>query len=192
MRDSNLSSLDLLDQARRKSETASYELLLRFREPLLNRIRLMMGAHVRSLAESDDFLQEVMVDFLKASNRADLQNENDILRWMTAVARNNIRDVGRRRRIRAFESFSASFSSDDIAEQKPTPGSQLALHEDAIRLAESIEKLKDDYRKVIELHDLEGIDLKEIASRMGRTYGAAKKLHTRALIKLGMFLSPGS
>jgi RNA polymerase sigma-70 factor (ECF subfamily) len=189
MDDGNLDSLELLQRARGKSESASRDLLTRFRNPLLNRIRLMMGARARRTAESQDFLQEVMVDFLEASTQFDIDEETDILRWLTAVARNNIRDAAKRPRVRAFDSLSASFSSDDIAEKTPSPSSQLAMHEEAIRLAEGLEHLKEDYQQVIELHNLEGLGLKEVASRMGRSYEATKKLHTRAMMQLGIQLS---
>ncbi|MFH2002150.1 MAG: sigma-70 family RNA polymerase sigma factor [Planctomycetota bacterium] len=188
MKHEHLSSIELLKRARNNSTVASRTLLVRFKEPLLDRIRLMMGKDVRRMAESEDFLHEVMVDFLDASKSVKAMSEADILSWMTAVARNNIRDVGRRMRVRAFNNLSTYLSKESIRTPKPTPGSLVAQHEEAIRLAEGIEKLKEDYREVIELHHFEGMSLKVIASRMERSYEAVKKLHTRAIVQLGLNL----
>jgi RNA polymerase sigma-70 factor (ECF subfamily) len=190
MNNCDLSSLDLLERARQESDSASQELLLRFRQPLLNRIRLMMGAGVRRIAESQDFLQEVMVDFLEDSYHMKFRTDIDILRWMTAVARNHIRMAGRRKRILAFDSLSASFSIEAVPTPDSSPASKAAVHEKAVLLAEGLEKLKEEHREVIELHNLESMRLKKVAERMGRSYEAVKKLHTRAMMQLGIILSP--
>ncbi len=183
------SSLELLRRARGNDASASQELLQRFRAPLLGRIRLMMGEGVRRVAESQDFLQEVMVDFLKTSQRFETKSEKDILRWMTAVARNNIRDVAQRKRVQAFASLSASFSADGLEGVTPSPSGEAVQHEGEVRLVEGLEALGDDYRQVIELHRLEGLTLKEVARRMGRSHAAVRQLHTRAVVKLGFLLS---
>ena len=128
-------------------------------------------------------------EFLGTSPTPELQSEKDLLRWLTAIARNRIRDTGRRRRARAFESLSESFSADDIAAVQPSPPSGIAVHEDALRLVEGLERLKEDYREVIELHDLEGLRLKEVAAKMGRSYDAIKQLHTRAMVELAGVLA---
>ena len=78
---------------------------------------------------------------------------------------------------------------DSLETPNLTPGSLVAQHEEAIRLVESLEKIKKDYREVIELHHLQGLSLKEVAVRMGRTYVAVRKLHTRAMVSLGLHLS---
>lgn len=189
MKDGQLSNLQLLQRARHNDPTASRELIVRLRDPLLDRIRLMMGDRVRRLADSIDFLQEVMVEFLEESLDIDFCSDGEILRWLTAVARNNIRDAARRRRVRAFDSLSASFSAEGVRDGGPSPASRVAMHEDTIRLAEGLEKLKPDYRQVIDLHNLEGLGLREVARRMERTYEGVKKLHTRAMIQLGSLLS---
>jgi DNA-directed RNA polymerase specialized sigma24 family protein len=55
-------------------------------------------------------------------------------------------------------------------------------------VAEAIESLREDYRSVIELRNLEGCSFAEIGRRMSRTEGAAFTLHARALVSLGDLL----
>ena len=49
---------------------------------------------------------------------------------------------------------------------------------------EALDKLSGDYRKVIYLARVEGLPMKEIATHMGRSPEAVKKLLGRALEKL--------
>jgi DNA-directed RNA polymerase specialized sigma24 family protein len=41
--------------------------------------------------------------------------------------------------------------------------------------------LPEDYRRILELVQFEGLTLRDAAGRMGRSYEAAKKLYGRAL-----------
>ena len=51
-----------------------------------------------------------------------------------------------------------------------------------------LESLKEDYRTVIELRNLEGCSFAEIGKRMARTEAAAFTLHARAMVSLGDLL----
>ncbi len=184
-------SLELVQRARCKDTDSLSELCVRFQQPVLNRIRLMMGKGVRRVAESQDFFQEVMVEFLEDSAKAGLDSDRDILRWLTAIARNKIRDAARRRRARAFDSLSESIHLEQVPSPSPLPSSLFSRHEQAIRLAEALESLPPEFRKVIELHDLDGQSLRVVAEKLGRGYEAVKKLHTRAMLRLGGVLSRG-
>jgi hypothetical protein len=70
----------------------------RHRAVLLERIRLMLGEDARRQADSIDFLQEVFVEVLAKIDSCDFRDERALLRWMTTVARNDIRDRGYRAR----------------------------------------------------------------------------------------------
>lgn len=189
MHETNRSNMDLIHLSRQGDQEAVRTLIIRIRDPLLKRIRLMMGEKVRRMADSQDFLQQVILDFLESTKPLNTLSEKDLLRWLTAAARNNIRDADRRRRVRAFDALSASFAFHEIKTETPSPSNQVALNENILILLEGLEKLKDSYQYVIEMHHLEELSLKEVAVRMGRSYEAVKKLHTRAMVQLGVQLS---
>jgi RNA polymerase sigma-70 factor (ECF subfamily) len=65
-----------------------------------------------------------------------------------------------------------------------TPSQQAVRQEQAVILADALEKLPDDYREVIILRHLEGISFREVARRMGRTEDSTKKVWLRALARL--------
>jgi RNA polymerase sigma-70 factor (ECF subfamily) len=176
----------LLKKARDGSGSAQNELMHRYRERLLERIRMMLGAQVRRHAESIDFLQDVFVHVLKDLDQFQDRSEKEFLRWMTAIARNKIIDASRKKREAAFDSLSDSWSiADQVDSQTPTPSGVIHLRESVHRLCESLERLPAAYLKVVELRDLEGFAYRDIADQMGRGIEAVRKLHARALMELG-------
>ena len=55
---------------------------------------------------------------------------------------------------------------------------------DPLRLQEAVDSLTGDYREVIHLSRIEGLPMREVAHRMGRSPEAAQKLFGRAPRKL--------
>ena len=62
-----------------------------------------------------------------------------------------------------------------------SPSQHAARREQALLLAEGLERLPEDYREVLILRHLEGLTFPEVAARMGRTVMSVKKLWARAL-----------
>ena len=101
----------------------------------------------------------------------------------TEPAVNNIRDEVRRGREKAIESFSRSIAS------RPGPSTEVELGEDLHLLAERLEGMDEDHRRVIELRALDNLRFKEVAERMGRSEDAVRMLFRRALVSLGGLLA---
>ncbi|MBN1441330.1 MAG: sigma-70 family RNA polymerase sigma factor, partial [Planctomycetes bacterium] len=70
------------------------------------------------------------------------------------------------------------------AEAGASPSAALRREERFERLQVSLDTLTGDYREVLYLARIEGLSMKEIADRMGRSPEAVKKLFGRALAKL--------
>jgi RNA polymerase sigma-70 factor (ECF subfamily) len=79
-----------------------------------------------------------------------------------------------------------------LAAKLSSPSQQAARREQAVLLAEALEKLPDDYREVLILHHLEECNFPEVARRMGRSVEAVKKLWARALARLRRLLGGAS
>ena len=157
-------------------------LIEEYRRPLLGRIRLMMGDRARRAAESGDFLHDVFATALGDGTRATLPPEQDLLRWLTAIARNRIRAEVRRDHEGRFRTLSDSLSGKSSS---PTPSTEAARQEQLVELAEALEQLPDDYRDVIQRRHFEELPFAAIGRLMGRSEEAARKLHTRALLRVG-------
>ena len=83
-------------------------------------------------------------------------------------------------------------SSRDIDRKLVAPGSSPSQHaarrEQAVILADALERLPVHYREVIILHQLEDLGFAEVAGRMGRSVDSVKNLWIRALTRLRRLL----
>ncbi|MEM7200965.1 MAG: sigma-70 family RNA polymerase sigma factor [Planctomycetota bacterium] len=162
------------------------ELLRRFREPLLRRLRLMLGPQARRQAESVDFMQQVFTTAVE--HQSDLEGLDDaaLLRWLTATARNRVRASVRGRWAAGFETLSISLGGVAPPESpsNATPSGAAAQREGVEHLLESLEGLAEEHRRVIELRDFEGLPFAEVGAAMDRGENAARMLHARAMVKL--------
>ena len=69
-----------------------------------------------------------------------------------------------------------------------SPSSLVGRREQAVLLADALEKLPADYREIFLMRNLEHIPFAEIAVRTGRSPGAARMLWTRTIKKLSQLL----
>lgn len=170
----------LIASARRGEPQARERLFSLCREPLLVRIRWMMGDQARRIAESGDFLHETLAAALTALPDFEVRGEGACLRWLTAIARNRIRDEVRRHREAALSMLSSSVAEPRIA----NPPREISV-ESALDLMDALTRLGADERRLIELRDLEGRSFVEIGAEFRCSDRQAHRLHAKALLKLG-------
>jgi RNA polymerase sigma-70 factor (ECF subfamily) len=65
-----------------------------------------------------------------------------------------------------------------------SPSQSASRREQAVLLADALEKLPEDYREVIILSHLESLSFSEVARRMARSVDSVKNLWARALARL--------
>jgi RNA polymerase sigma-70 factor (ECF subfamily) len=65
-----------------------------------------------------------------------------------------------------------------------SPSEKASRREQAVLLADALQRLPFEYREVVVLHHLENLTFSEVAGRMGRTAGSVEKLWVRALAAL--------
>jgi DNA-directed RNA polymerase specialized sigma24 family protein len=119
-------TVELLAAARAGDKTALEKVVLRHQDQVLSRIRLMMGPEARRRAESMDFLQDAFANLVASLHRIHVENENSLVCFVLAVARNRIRDSVRKRREHAFESFSRSLDGQMAKTRTPSTRSRAA------------------------------------------------------------------
>jgi RNA polymerase sigma-70 factor (ECF subfamily) len=81
---------------------------------------------------------------------------------------------------------------EQLAASVSSPSVHSSRREQAVLLADALEKLPTDYREVFLLRNLERIPFEEIATRMNRSSGAVRMLWTRAIKKLSQLLKEAS
>ena len=71
-----------------------------------------------------------------------------------------------------------------IAADTPTPSQVAVQRESAVRLADALSRLPEDYQTVLLLRVFEELPAEEVAEKMGRSAGAVRMLWVRALARL--------
>ncbi|MGQ8336754.1 RNA polymerase sigma factor SigZ [Sunxiuqinia sp. A32] len=129
-----------------------------------NQLLAFINTRVHDNAIAEDILQDV---FVKTLHKIDeLKDEQKLKSWLFSITRNAITDYFRKKKKES--SIVGYEDSDDEFEQ-----------ENAMKKAEGwigiyIDELPDNYRKPIELYELQNKSIQEIADELGITYTNAR------------------
>jgi len=155
-------------------------------ERVLARVRALLGTESRRAADSLDFVQAAWLSFLRAPSAAETWDDDVVLRKLTAIARNDIRDAGRRRRVAALESLGdAALAADALARDESSATTRIARRELAQRARAAALALDPQLKAIVVWRAIEGQSFVEIAARLGRAEDAVRKSYNRALLHLG-------
>ncbi len=142
---------------------------------------------------ASDLVQET---FLEAQNdfaRFEGRTHQEVLNWLRGILRHNLADFRRRYRDRAARQVSQErpLSACHLAELRgklfadtPPPEERVLAAEEEEAVRQAVDRLPEDYRRVIALRHQEGRSFHDIAREMGRTAEAARKLWFRAVERL--------
>lgn len=172
-----------LERARHGDGEALRALLEAYNDPLLVRVRTMMGPRARRHAETGDFVQDTFLVALKSLHSVQLASSRAFLGWLTTIARHRIIDSVRKKYEDSFTQFATT-----LLGQHERPSQHAILHEELDRLALALESLDADRRRVIEMRNFEGLPFAAIARQLDRSENAVQLLHARAVSELGRIL----
>jgi RNA polymerase sigma-70 factor (ECF subfamily) len=189
----------LLSQARAGDVPALGRLLEFYRNYLRLVARAMIGQALRVRLDASDLVQET---FLKAHQEFGQflgGTEPELVSWLRQILVRTLANQARhhRRRGRYYQRdeplevlLERSSSGVQRALEAPlsSPSSVASRREQAVLLADALEKLPADYREVFLMRNLEHIPFDGIAVRMGRSSGAVRMLWTRTIKKLSQLL----
>jgi RNA polymerase sigma-70 factor (ECF subfamily) len=146
-----------------------------------------------------DLVQETLAEALGASGQFQGKTEEELRAWLRGILRHNITDAHRRH----FQTQKrgagtvlplrlAGRSHDQFLEKLASPVSSpssiAGRRERADQLRSAIEKLPEDYRRVIRLRHFDGLLLEQVGQELGRSPEAVRKLWVRGLEKLAELL----
>jgi len=177
---------ELLRSAKPGGDASLERLVAKYGRTLLHSVREMLGKQARAFADSEDLLQELFVDVVRAYDPEHFSSEEEFLRWARHLARNNVRDAARRARLRAMERFVSSIVTvvdDDSGGDGPY--SRVSRAEMRVLLGKALASLPDEMRRAIELRAEKGLAWADIAAELDRpSPEAARALHARGLARL--------
>ena len=177
----------IIRQARAGSDEALNEVFERFGEPLLALIRLRLGPGLRSQLESRDVLQQTMLRAFERIEQFEGSGEQSLMGWLGAIARNELLDQVKYHR-RAGRDMARNVPLENagsaVAQQVQSEVSRIHLKNQSRLLEQALDELSEEHREVILLHRFEELAFGQIAEHLGRTPGACRMLHTRAMAAL--------
>jgi RNA polymerase sigma-70 factor (ECF subfamily) len=191
----------LLQQARAGDARALDLLLERYRDYVRLLVRCRISGRLQARVDGSDLIQETLLRAAAHIGQFQGASEQEWCAWLARIAEHEVihqrrhhegaakRAVGREQRLAPEAGASGvSLLGQWFAKVQTSPSLAAMRKERTLLLAEALARLPDDYREVLILRHLEGLEFTDVAQRMNRTPGAARVLWTRALKSLRMEL----
>src|SRR6476660_6213348 len=143
---------------------------------------------LKDAADAEDLTQEVFVHLFRSFGS--FRGESAFTTWLHRLTVNHVLMHFRKRKVRAVRPTEAGERSvQALADSHDHKRTNLV---DRILLSEVIAKLPDGYRDALVLHDIQGLEHKEIAKMRGRTEGTSKsQLHKARRMLRALITQPG-
>jgi len=150
-----------------------------------------IGATWRSSIDADDVMQVTYLEAFLTIDRLTARDGTGFKAWLRRIAQNNLRDaikeLGRQKRPNPAKRVQATAGQESyvtlverLGRTTATPSRHVARDEAARVIETMLDRLPQDYARVIRLYDLQGQEISEVAAEMGRTPGAVHMLRARA------------
>lgn len=178
----------------------SCEMLHRELLPRVQRLRRYVQRKIphrlRASVSADDILQETWVAAYRTVSTFVPDGPDAVDRWLTTIANSRIVDVvraarrrkrdGLRRRICDASGRLSSLGELFARIQSPqkTPSSEFRAIERAHAVSMALNQLKEDRRRAVYMHYIEGCSQKEIAARIEKTEAAVNSLLYHGLLEM--------
>jgi len=161
---------------------------------------LQIGARLRRRFDESDLVQETLLRAQRSAGHFRGGSERQLIAWLQAILANTLkdlvrrehavgRDVAREQEIIAALSRSSMRLEQFAVARDETPSQALHREELVVRVAAAMERLEQDQRDAIILREMQGLPVKEVADRMGKTEKAVAGLLLRGRKRLRELLA---
>jgi RNA polymerase sigma-70 factor (ECF subfamily) len=186
---------ELIRQCRAGAPGARESLFDRYQAYLQVLARAQLGRHLRGKCDPSDVVQMTLLEAHRDFAAFQGSHEPELLAWLRRILAHNLFNEARRfaaqqrdsarevslDQVRAGIEHSSVALAGAMADNTPTPSQLASQRESAVRLADALSRLPDDYQTVLLLRIFEELPAEEVAQRMGRSAGAVRMLQMRAL-----------
>jgi RNA polymerase sigma-70 factor (ECF subfamily) len=164
-----------LRAALRGDDEARGELMERLRPRLVLWASTRMSPALRARLDPEDAAQEILLALHKSLDQFRGDSAQAFRAWLFTVAGNRLRDLADhanalKRKLPSRMSFSQT-----------SPSQAATRTEMATRVRQALERLREDYRTVIQLRRFEELDTSDVAKAMERSPNAVRVLYCRAI-----------
>jgi RNA polymerase sigma-70 factor (ECF subfamily) len=171
-------------------------LLERYRNYLRLLARIEIGRRLQGKLDASDLVQETFLEAHRHFPSFEGIAEAQLLSWLRQILAGRVastvrrylgtqgRNVSLEQELNGSLDNSARWLEHDLAASATSPSGQAVRREQAVLLADALDRLPADYREAIILRHLEGLTFPEVARRMNRSQDSVEKLWLRALTRL--------
>jgi RNA polymerase sigma-70 factor (ECF subfamily) len=186
----------LIRTARAGEQAAYGRLLARYESYLTLLARVEVGRRLQGKLDPADLVQDVFLECHRHFGRFRGATEPEFVGWLRRILAGVLANTLRRyfgtqardprleQDIRDSLNRSSGLLTDQFAASDTSPSEAASRREQAVLLADALDRLPADYREVIVLRHLEGLTFPAVADRMERTVSSVEKLWLRAIGKL--------
>ena len=194
----------LLERVRGGDATALGRLLESYSNYLTLLARVQIGRRIQGKVDAGDVVQEVFLEAHRQIAHFRGTTEAELVAWLRKILAGQLaltlrrylgtkgRDVNLERELGYQLDQSSQAMDGGFVASTSTPSQHVSRREQAVLLADALDRLPPDYREVIILRHLESLPFAEVASRMGRSEDSVQKLWVRALASLRKSMDGGS
>ena|SRR5262245_12953274 len=183
-----------LAAARAGSREGLGQTLDQYREFLLEVARGAISPGLRAKGGASDLVQDTFVEAQRRFGQFDGQTSGQLRAWLRSLLLHKAAKLGRRyhctqkrrlsREISLGEDRPTAVHPSHVSAPGPTPSVQVMFEEQQRRLLEAIDRLPDEYRKVVSLRYNQALAFEEIGRQLDRSADAARMLWARAVDRL--------
>jgi RNA polymerase sigma-70 factor (ECF subfamily) len=158
--------------------------------------RVQIGRRMQGKADPDDLVQETFLYAHREFENFRGATEAELAAWLRRILATSLamlvrryagtkaRDLSLELQLSADLDQSSLALGCELASPVSSPSHQASRREQAVLLAEALDRLPEDYREAIVLRHLEQLSFPEVARRMNRSLDSVKKLWVRGLASL--------
>src|SRR5262249_3133052 len=168
-------------------------LCARYRHYLRLLAEAQLGRYLRAKCDPSDLVQQTLLDVHRDFAQFAGNREGELMAWMRQILAHNLYNETRRfaaqqrnadrevslDQVRASLDHSSAVLNRCLRADIRSPSQDAAEREAALRLAEIMARLPEDYRTVLLLRVFEGLSAEEVAQQMNRSEGAVRMLQMR-------------
>ena len=173
----------LVEQLVRKAQECDSDAFAELTSLYQRRVEALVASRMvpalRKKLPVEDAVQETFSRALESIDRFRWCGEDSFMKWLGTIARNVIARAARNNKV------STNFELVREVPGSGTSPSRLARREERFdRLEQALKALTPDQRKVIRLSRIDGLKIRDIAQRLGKTPDAVQQLIVRGLRSL--------
>ncbi len=180
---------DLITRCKRGDRRAFDELVMNYRTRVVN---IAYGM----LSDSDDALDAAQEVFLRVyCGIGEFREKSSFATWLYRITSNVCADMLRKRRKTGAvislnaDGNGAAEAASDVRDTSPTPEERVEITEQHKAVREAMAMIKDEYREVLTLYDVQGLSYRAISEILKIPEGTIKSRLNRARASLKKILS---